>query len=61
MGWYTSINEEERNEVKHSYSGWLKTELATHPFKTLTFSQIAEAIELSVSKATEGKITLVPA
>jgi hypothetical protein len=38
----------------------LKNELATQPLKTVKFSELAEGLELSVSKATEGKITLIP-
>ena len=59
-GWYNALAEDERKSIRQDYSGWLKSELQTTPYKTLPFSQIAEALELSVSKATEGKVTLVP-
>jgi hypothetical protein len=59
IGWYNGLSEDERKAIRQDYSGWLKGELKTTPYKTLPFSQISEALELSVSKATEGKITLV--
>jgi NADPH:quinone reductase-like Zn-dependent oxidoreductase len=60
MAWLGSISEDEKLQLREAYSGWLKSELATTSYKILPFSQISEAIELSVSKATEGKITLIP-
>lgn len=58
--WYFSISAERKEWIRAHYSQWLKNELATHPLKTVSFSELAEGLELSVSKATEGKITLIP-
>lgn len=58
--WYWSASEDRKNWIRSNYSKWLKTDLATHPFKTLPYSQIELALELSATKATEGKVTLVP-
>lgn len=58
--WYFSISAERREWIRTHYSQWLKNELATQPLKTIKFSDITEGLELSVSKATEGKITLIP-
>ena len=59
FAWYSSISEQEREQVKKEHSDALKSELSTKSFKTLPFSKIGEAIELSISKANEGKITLI--
>lgn len=61
FGWWVTQSEEKKNWVRENYSKWLKTDLATHSLKVLTFSQIEEAMELSVSQATKGKITITPA
>jgi hypothetical protein len=61
ISWHATLSQAEINHIREAFSGWLKKELATTPYKTLPFSHIEEALELSVSKATEGKITLVPA
>jgi hypothetical protein len=58
--WYGKHSAERKQWIQENYSKWLKTDLATHSLKVLKYSEIAEALELSVSKATEGKITIVP-
>ncbi len=59
--WYNGLNEERKKYIKENYSEWLKGDLATNSYKILNYAEIAEGIELSVAKATEGKITIVPA
>jgi hypothetical protein len=58
--WYDKHSAERKQWIKENYSKWLKTDLATHSLKVLKYSEFAQALELSVSKASEGKITLVP-
>lgn len=52
--WYGPLPEEEKNKIRSEYSKWLKGDLSTQSYKTLTFANLSEALELSVSKATEG-------
>lgn len=59
--WYNTVSEERKKYIKDNYSEWLKGDLATQSYKVLTYAEIAEGLELSASKATEGKITIVPA
>lgn len=58
--WWMHLSAEEKELVKKDYGLLLKGDLSTHLYKQLPYSEIAEALELSVSKATEGKILLVP-
>ncbi|CAM6005241.1 unnamed protein product [Sphagnum balticum] len=60
VSWYSSQPPEKHLEIKSQHSDLLKTDFATQSYKVLKYSEIAEALELSVSKATEGKIILVP-
>jgi hypothetical protein len=38
--WYSKVSEERKKWIRENYSKWLKTDLATHPLKTLKFSEI---------------------
>ena len=58
--WYGPLPNEEKEPIKKNYSSYLKGDLATQGYKTLGLDKLEEALELSVSKATEGKITFVP-
>lgn len=60
FNWYAGVSAEKKQWIKENYSSWLKGDLATPAYKTLTFAQIEEGLELSVSKTTEGKITIIP-
>lgn len=50
--WWAHLSAEEKAMTKKDYGGLLKKDLATHLFKQLPMSEISEALELSVSKAT---------
>lgn len=58
--WFNKLNADEQNTIKKEYSALLKGDLKTKCYKVMKFEQIEEALELSVSKSSEGKITLVP-
>lgn len=58
--WFGTLTEEEKADIRKGYAKLLKGELSTKCHKVLKFEQIEEALELSVSKASEGKITIVP-
>jgi NADPH:quinone reductase-like Zn-dependent oxidoreductase len=58
--WFTTVSEERKKWIKENYSEWLKGDLATHSYKVLKYSDIAEGLELSVSNGTDGKITIIP-
>ena len=60
FSWYGKLTVEEKEAIKKEYSSLLKGDLATTCYKTLKYDQLAEAMELSVSKTIEGKITLIP-
>lgn len=60
FGWYSTISKEKIAHIREHYSEWLKSDLSTTVFKTLPLEKIEEALQLSVSHATEGKITLLP-
>lgn len=58
--WYGHLSPAEKELIRKDYSGLLKGDLATHGIQTLNYSQIEEAIEMSVKKASRGKVLLVP-
>lgn len=58
--WLHSITAEEQKEIFSNYSRYLKGDLSTKTFKELHFKDIKEAIELSNTRATEGKVLLLP-
>jgi NADPH:quinone reductase-like Zn-dependent oxidoreductase len=60
FNWYAGVTEEKKKWISENYSTWLKTDLATHGYKTLKFSEIEQGLELSVSQGSVGKITIVP-
>jgi len=44
FNWYSKVGEDRKNWIRENYSKWLKTDLATHPLKTLKFSEIEKAL-----------------
>jgi len=58
--WVRSLSEDERKQIFHNYSRYLKGDLSTKTFKEYHFKDIKEALELSKTHATEGKILLRP-
>jgi hypothetical protein len=60
FNWFFPVPEERKKWIRENYSQWLKTDLATTSYKVVNYAQIEEALEWSVSKAVEGKITIIP-
>lgn len=58
--WYNKLPHEEQELIRKEYSSLLRGDLSTKCFKVLKYSEVEEGLELSVSKAAEGKVTLVP-
>lgn len=58
MGWWLPTSEEVKQKVRSHYSAYLKNQLATLTYKEIGLKDINEGIELSVSKANEGKILI---
>jgi hypothetical protein len=58
--WYAKVSAETKQWIRNNYNKWLKNELATQSLKVLRYSEIEEALHLSATRATEGKITIVP-
>jgi len=58
--WYAATTPEEKKHINENYSKYLKGDLATKTFKEYHFKDIKEAVELSNTRATEGKILLRP-
>lgn len=55
-GWWMPTDEHTKQRVRSHYSALLKHELSTQTYKEVHLKDINEGIELSVSKANEGKI-----
>lgn len=57
-GWWMPSDEQTKHRVRSHYSALLKNELSTHTYKEVHLKDINEGIELSISKANEGKILI---
>jgi hypothetical protein len=58
--WYATLTPEEKKQIADNFSKYLKGDLSTKTFKEFHFKDIKEALELSNTRATEGKILLRP-
>lgn len=58
--WWATVPAAEKKVVADKYSHYLKGDLATNTFKEYHFKDIKEALEVSNTKATEGKVLLKP-
>lgn len=58
--WLATTTEDERKQIADNYSKYLKGDLSTKTFKEYNLKDIKEALELSNTRATEGKILLRP-
>ena len=58
--WWASTTAEEKKQISDNYSKYLKGDLTTKTFKEMSLKDIKEAIDLSNTRATEGKILLRP-
>ena len=58
--WFNKISNEQKEQIIKNYSRYLKTDLNTNTYKELRFEDFEEAIKLSNTHATLGKILLKP-
>lgn len=56
--WWLGAGKEVQERVRKEYSDLLKNVLTTKTYKELGLAEINEALELSVSKAHEGKVLI---
>lgn len=55
---WASCSNEDREKIRNEYSVHLKGDLATTTVAEFNFSQIKDALDASVKRATEGKVLL---
>ena len=58
FNWWADAKEETQARVRSSYSELLKNQLKTITYKELGLTELEQALDLSVKKATQGKILL---
>ena len=59
MPWWIGVaSQEKRQEIREKYSERLLKELSSTSCKELKFEELLEGIELSTTKATDGKVLI---
>ncbi len=58
FNWWADAKEETQARVRSNYSELLKNQLKTITYKELGLTELEQALDLSVKKATQGKILL---